>query len=84
MKLVLKVGPCTQLGLALSLWLLAARTPDGLAACAIARGIAGLDHEATDDPVEEVPVEVAIPRVSNEVLHRLWALDREELDVDVT
>ena len=42
-----------------------------------------LDHELLDDPVEDVAVVVAVPRVHAEVLHRLGALLREQLHVDV-
>ena len=42
-----------------------------------------LNHELLDDPVEDVAVVVAVPRMDAEVLHRLGTLLREELHVDV-
>ena len=38
-----------------------------------------LDHELLDDPVEDVAVVVAVPRVHAEALHRLGAFLREQL-----
>ena len=57
--------------------------PNGLPARSVALGVPGLHHEALDDPVENVPVEVAVPRVHDKVLHAPRALLGEERDVDV-
>ena len=57
--------------------------PDGLAAGAVALGVAGLDHELTDDAVEDGVVVVPVARVRAKVLDGLGALVREELDLDV-
>lgn len=47
------------------------------------QGVPSLQHEALDDPVENDAIVVAIPGVSGPVLHSLWALVREELDMYV-
>lgn len=59
------------------------RAPDGLAAGADARGVAGLDHKLLYHPVENVAVVVAVSRVDAKVFHRLRALLREQLYVNV-
>mmetsp|Transcript_11858 Transcript_11858/g.37837 ORF Transcript_11858/g.37837 Transcript_11858/m.37837 type:complete len:617 (+) Transcript_11858:92-1942(+) len=55
--------------------------PDGGASRPVAERVPGLAHEAFDDSVEEDAVVVPLPRVRREVLDRLRALVREELDV---
>ena len=42
-----------------------------------------LDHELLDHAVEDVAVVVPVPRVHAEVLHRLGALLREQLQANV-
>ena len=51
-------------------------SPDALTPCASAQRVSGLYHELLDHPVEDVPVEVGVPRVHAEVLHRFRALLR--------
>lgn len=46
-------------------------------------GVAGLEHEAFDDAVEDDAVVVAVARMRREVLHRLGALVWEQLERDV-
>ena len=57
-------------------------SPDALAPCAGAQRVSSLYHELLDHPVEDVPVEVGVPRVHAEVLHGLGTLLGEELQVD--
>jgi hypothetical protein len=45
--------------------------------------VSGLYHKALDDAMEDDAVVVPVARVRHEVLHRLRALLREELEVDV-
>lgn len=58
-------------------------TPDRLAAGSGAGRIARLHHEALDDPMEYVPVVVAILAVHAKVLHRFRALGGEQFDVHI-
>ena len=43
-------------------------------------GVAGLEHEALDDSVEDDALVVAVARMRREILHRLGALVREQLE----
>lgn len=59
-------------------------TPYRLSSCAIAIGIASLNHEVFDDPVEGQVVKVAIARVRDEIFYGIGALIWEQLQDDVT
>lgn len=57
--------------------------PDGLSTGTRSRGIARLDHETLDNPMENVPIVVAILGVHTEIFHRFGTLFAEQTHVDV-
>lgn len=58
-------------------------TPDTFAACAVAQGVAGLDHEFADYAVEDYVVVVRGPGVRDEVFDGFGCVLGEEPDLDV-
>ena len=59
-------------------------SPDRVAASAVSKRVARLDHELWNHAMEDDAFEVAAARVTDEVLDGLWCMLGEESNVDVT
>ena len=59
-------------------------TPDALTAGAVAVGVAALDHEAINDPMEPQAVVITLFCQGSEVLHCLGSLFGEEHNLNLT